>query len=215
MLKAVFKGAATTVITPARRTILLHADYERMLQSGIKPNAGQAHAGPSDRGDGAVDVEAPGGVRPEATPAGDRADVGRSVEARRSGSMRSDVAARERFEGEHPLVSWSPGRDGKTHDEGYAPSEYRLKQWPNEGPIRSMVPPFCGRNADTALTLERVAGPSAPRAPRVAESPSPISVARSGARRQGRLASTTIRPLQELARAPGENYSLDNSFLRS
>ena len=37
VLKAVFKGAATTVITQLREHSL-HMDYERMLQSGIKPN---------------------------------------------------------------------------------------------------------------------------------------------------------------------------------
>ena len=37
VLKAVFKGAATTVITQLHGHPL-HMDYERMLQSGIKPN---------------------------------------------------------------------------------------------------------------------------------------------------------------------------------
>jgi hypothetical protein len=42
------------------------------------------------------------------------------------------MASRERFEGEHPFVSCSPGRDGESQVEGYAPSEYRLKRWPHE-----------------------------------------------------------------------------------
>ena len=37
VLKAIFKGAATTVITQLHGHPL-HSDYERMLQSGIKPN---------------------------------------------------------------------------------------------------------------------------------------------------------------------------------
>jgi hypothetical protein len=37
VLKAVFKGAVTTVITQLHGHPL-HMDYERMLQSGIKPN---------------------------------------------------------------------------------------------------------------------------------------------------------------------------------
>ena len=37
VLKAIFKGAATTVITQLREHPL-HLEYERMLQSGIKPN---------------------------------------------------------------------------------------------------------------------------------------------------------------------------------
>lgn len=37
VLKALFKGAATTVITQLREHPL-HMDYERMLQAGIKPN---------------------------------------------------------------------------------------------------------------------------------------------------------------------------------
>jgi transposase len=37
VLKAIFKGAATTVVTQLREHPL-HMDYQRMLQSGIKPN---------------------------------------------------------------------------------------------------------------------------------------------------------------------------------
>jgi hypothetical protein len=37
VLKAIFKGGATTVIAQLH-THPLHKDYERMLESGIKPN---------------------------------------------------------------------------------------------------------------------------------------------------------------------------------
>ena len=36
-LKALFKGAATTVIQQGRRAAI-YADYERLLESGTKPN---------------------------------------------------------------------------------------------------------------------------------------------------------------------------------
>ena len=79
-----------------------------------------SHAGPEDRGDGAIDVEAPGGLRPEATPPDAGAEVAPWIEAKGSGGA-SDAAARERIGGEHPFVSWRPGRDGKASDKGYAP----------------------------------------------------------------------------------------------
>ena len=67
------------------------------------------------------------------------------------------AARREWFEGEHPLVSWSPGRDGEIPDAGYAPSEYRLKPWPNEARSGAWCPRVAG-NHNKGFEVERVAG---------------------------------------------------------
>jgi hypothetical protein len=69
---------------------------------------------------------------------------------------RSGAQARERFEGEHPRISWSPGRDGKAPFAGYAPSEYRLKQWPHEALSGAWCPRLAG--APAGFEIERVAG---------------------------------------------------------
>src|SRR5258707_6780014 len=91
--------------------------------------SGQAHTGPSHRSDRAVDVEARGGVRPGAAEGRNRQAVeARPVDAE-AALWESGVAQRDRFEGEHPFVCWSPGRYGETPDAGYAPSEYQLKPW--------------------------------------------------------------------------------------
>ena len=130
LLKSVFKGAAMTVIQQLPNDPL-HAHYQRMVDKGIKPTLARFDAGAAHCVDGALDVEAPGGVRPATARFGRSAVERLAREARAAGST-STVAARERFEGEHPLVSWSPGRDGKTQVAGYAPSECRLKPWPNK-----------------------------------------------------------------------------------
>ena len=161
----------------------LHADYERMLKSGIKPTAGEAHAGAEDRGDGAVDVEAPGGLRPEATPPDAGAEVGPWIEAKGSGEA-SDVAARERFEGEHPLVSWRPGRDGKAHDEGYAPSECRPKRWPTKALSGAWRPRRSGGSPVLLYAQRRVRPDRTPQHQRTGMTLT-ASPAGSGARRRG------------------------------
>jgi hypothetical protein len=88
---------------------------------GCEAQPGQAHAGSPHRRHRAVDVEEPGGVRPGSPSARDRQDAGAFVgEASAARCVFGDTA-REGFEGEHPLVSWSPGRDGESPDAGYAP----------------------------------------------------------------------------------------------
>ncbi len=173
-------------------------------------DAGEAHAGPEDCSDGAVDVEAPGGLRPEATPPDAGAEVARSIEAKGSGEA-SDAAARERFEGEHPLVSWRPGRDGKAHDEGYAPSECRPKRWPTKA-LSGAWHPRCSGGLPVLLYAQRRVRPDCtPQYQRTGVTPT-ASCARSGARRQGLSGSTTIRPLLELARAAGCTILLTTHF---
>ncbi len=150
--------------------------------------AGEAHTGSQDCGHGAVDVEAPGGLRPEATPSFAGPGVGPRTEAKGAGDA-SDVAARERFEGEHPFVSWSPGRDGKTRDEGYVPSECRPKRWPAKALSGAWRPRRSGgRNDCFAL-----GGPHVRTSRRTnAGVTLTASFARSGAQRRRPLASATI-----------------------
>jgi hypothetical protein len=62
VLKSIFKGAATTVITQ-RNKDPIHARYQRLLDGGTKPTLAKlslAH----DRSHGTADVEGRGGVRP-------------------------------------------------------------------------------------------------------------------------------------------------------
>ena len=46
------------------------------------------------------------------------------------------------FEGEYPWTSWSGAPSPRPHDQGYAPSEYQTKQWPEEVQIEGWFPPF-------------------------------------------------------------------------
>ncbi len=173
-------------------------------------DAGEADAGPEDCSDGAVDVEAPGGLRPEATPPDAVAEVARSIEAKGSGEA-SDAAARERFGGEHPLVSWRPGRDGKARDEGYAPSECRPKRWPTKA-LSGAWHPYCSGGLPVLLYAQRRVRPDCtPQHQRSGMTPTDSS-ARSGARRHGLSWRTTICPLQELARAAGWTILLTTHF---
>ena len=99
------------------------------------------------------------------------------------------------------ITHWSPGRDGKTRDEGYVPSECQPKRWPTKAlsgvwrPRRSG-----GRNNGFELggAYVRTARHSTNAGVTLTASP-----AGSGARRRGSLASATIRPLLEAARAAG------------
>jgi hypothetical protein len=102
-------------------------------------------------------VEAPGGVRPTATPGGERQGVGAVEGEAKAARCGSGVEARERFEGEHPRISWSPGRDGETPFAGYAPSEYRLKPWPHEALSGAWCPRIAGGPA--GFEIEQVARP--------------------------------------------------------
>jgi hypothetical protein len=154
-------------------------------------------------------VEAPGGLRPEATPSFTGPGVGPRSEARGTGGG-SDVAARERFEGEHPFVCWSPGRDGKTRDEGYVPSECQPKRWPTKALSGVWRPRLSGgRNNrfELAGAYVRTARHSTNAGVTLTASP-----AGSGARRRGTLASAIIRPLQEAARAAGRRFLLTTHF---
>jgi hypothetical protein len=156
-------------------------------------------------------VEAPGGLRPEATPpdAAAGAEVGLWIEAKGSGEA-SDVAARERFGGEHPLVSWRPGRDGKAHVEGYAPSECRPKRWPTKALSGAWRPLYPGGTPALLYAQRRARRNCTPLHLRTGMTLT-VSPAGSGARRRD-LASTTIRPLHELARAAGRTFLLTTHF---
>jgi hypothetical protein len=154
-------------------------------------------------------VEAPGGLRPEATPSFAGPAVGPRTEAKGTGDG-SDVAARERFEGEHPFVCWFPGRDGKTRDEGYAPSECQPKRWPTKALSGAWRPRLSGgRNNGFALGGAYVRTPPHSTNAGVTLTASPAG---SGARRRRALASAIIRPLQETARATGRRFLLTTHF---
>jgi hypothetical protein len=159
-------------------------------------------------------VEAQGGVRPEDTPGRDRQGVGtRAGEASRA-RCRFGVTRRERFEGEHPFVCWSPGRDGEIPVAGYAPSEHRLKRWPHEALSGAWCPPLCGRKHPQRFTLERVAEQD-----RTSSRPRRLipagPVAWIGASPDERRGVSRQSPVARAAADEQENYSLDNSFLRS
>jgi len=50
--------------------------------------------------------------------------------------------SRAGFEGEHPWTSWSAATAAKAPRLGYAPSEYRTKQWLDEAQIEGWFPLF-------------------------------------------------------------------------
>src|SRR6266545_2777085 len=146
---------------------------------GCEAQPGQAHAGSPHRRHRAVDVEEPGGVRPGSPSARDRQDAGAFVgEASAARCVFGDTA-REGFEGEHPLVSWSPGRDGESPVEGYAPSEYPLKRWPFEAQSGAWCPRFAGGQA--RFRFELLTGRPDSAASRIS---SPPVHSRGSARRQ-------------------------------
>jgi hypothetical protein len=157
-------------------------------------------------------VEARGGVRPRALQAGDGKEL-----AARVGEVDRDPwslgrRARERFEGEHPFVSWSPGHDGETPVAGYAPSEYRLKQWPNEALSGAWCPRLSG--GAISFDIERVAKrPSHSDPSRISYPPMPVvTIGASPAPRSYRIDRSPVAGVGAGLRV---NFSLDNSFLRS
>jgi hypothetical protein len=80
----------------------------------------------------------------------------------------------------------------------------------HEGPFKSMAPRLFGSSACTALRSAARTFEQHTTAPTHGHDLT-ASPAGSGARRQG-LASTTIRPLQELARAVGWTFLLTTHF---
>ena len=142
VLKSIFKGAATTVIAQ----LVDHPLHAETAPAAGRHEAesGQAHARPPHRSHRAVDVEARGGVRPGSPEGRDGQAEGAAGGEAEAARWVFGAARRERFEGEHPFVCWSPGRDGETPDAGYAPSEYRLKQWPEEAQSGAWCPPIRG-----------------------------------------------------------------------
>ncbi len=105
--------------------------------------------------------------------------------------------ARERFEGEHPLVSWPPGRDGESPDAGYAPSEYQLKRWPFEAQSGAWCPRSAGGQA--RFKFELLTGRSDSAASRI--SSSPVHSRGSARRPKGAPAGVSSRPSQDWPQA--------------
>ena len=120
--------------------------------------------------------------------------------------------ARERFEGEHPFVSWSSGHDGEIPNAGYAPSEHRLKQWPNEALSGAWCPRFSG--GAIGFDIERVTEQPFHPAPSRTSSP-PISVVTIGASPALRSYRNDRSPVAGVGAGAGVNFPLDNLFLRS
>lgn len=157
-------------------------------------------------------MEARGGVRPRAPQAGDGQQL-----ALRFGEVDRDSwslgeRARERFEGEHPFVSWSPGHDGETPVEGYAPSEYRLKQWPNEALSGAWCPRLLG--GAIGFGLERVTEQLFHPSPSRTYYP-PILVTIGASPTTEHSYRIHRSPVAGVGAGARVNYSLDNSFLRS
>ena len=111
---------------------------------------GEADTDSSDRSDRALHVEARGGIRPaEAEEGCDRSGIGAPSTVARTTWCALGVARRKRFEGERPRISWSPGRDGEAPFADYAPSEYRLKRWPEEALSGAWYPPVSRERSRT------------------------------------------------------------------
>ena len=141
-----------------------------------------------------------GGVRPGSTSAGDLgALVGEASAAR---CVFGDTA-RERFEGEHPLVSWTPGRDGESPVAGYAPSEYPLKRWPFEAQSGAWCPRFTGGQA--RFKFELLTGRSDSTASWI--SAPPVHSREPARRPKSAFAGVSNRPLRDWPRANGRELS--------
>ena len=154
-------------------------------------------------------MEAPGGVRPEAADGHRVISESLRHEATSAGGKPA-IAARERFEGEHPFVSWPPGRNGQAPNEGYAPSECRLKPWPIEAQSGAWRARIAGKRNE-GFRFERVeAGRTLPAGVREASLTEPF--ARSGASTSSSLACARLRPLHEIARARGRSLLLTTHF---
>jgi hypothetical protein len=154
-------------------------------------------------------VEAPGGLRPEATSPDVAVEAAAWIEAKGRDEA-SDVAARERFGGEHPFVSWHPGRDGKARVEGYAPSECRTKRWPTKA-LSGAWRPGCSGGLPILLFAQRRVHLDTARDQRTGMTLA-VAPAGSGARLQRLSGSTTIRPLHEIARARRRTFLLTTRF---
>ena len=105
--------------------------------------SGEADAGATIGIDHARDVEDRGGIQPrkvsQAEPVAGLLHV--DVAARASDARRR-TPRRKRFEGEHPLNTWQLVRNEHAPNIGYAPSEYRKKQWSQEAQIEGWFPQF-------------------------------------------------------------------------
>jgi len=155
-------------------------------------------------------VEARGGVRPGAAEGRDRQAIEATLVDGEAALWESSVAQRERFEGEHPLVCWSPGRDGETPNAGYAPSEYQLKPWPIEAQSGAWCPRFAGDHTE-GFEVERAAERSSQRAVSRESTPSVHSRGLTH-RAAGAIVGVSNRPSQELARVPGDSILLTTHF---
>ena len=197
-LEGVFKGATTTVVAQLPEDPL-HGDYERMLRSGIKPSLAKLTLA---RKIAATVLSM--WKHQEVYDPKRHHFVGSGVaalsEAEGIGGE-SGVAARERFEGEHPLVSWSAGREGKTRDAGYVPSECRPKRWPRKALSGAWRPRLTG-GGDQGFEIggEDVRNPSSSTFAGVTWT---ASFAGSGASTTSALVGASTRPLREAARAVG------------
>ncbi len=96
------------------------------------------------RSDGAGHVETPGGVRsgPLSQAVAQARTSGRDVGTASIEHAAAWFPSRAGFEGEHPWISWSATTAAKAPRLGYAPSEYRTKQWLDEAQIEGWFPLF-------------------------------------------------------------------------
>jgi hypothetical protein len=121
---------------------------------------------------------------------------------------------RERFEGKHPFVCWCTGRDREIPVAGYAPSEYRLKPWPQEVLSGAWCPPCDGDEHTTGFELERLV-PLNPSSSRSRTDATTGTSAGTGGSPFELPRETDQSPVARLAAGAREESCLDNSFLRS
>ena len=155
-------------------------------------------------------MEARGGVRPSAAEGRNRQAVEATPVDGEAALWESGVAQRERFEGEHPLVCWSPGRDGETPNAGYAPSEYQLKPWPIEAQSGAWCPRFAGDHTE-GFAVERAVERSSQRAASRESIPSVHSRGLTH-RAADAIVGVSNRPSQEQARVPRDTILLTTHF---
>jgi hypothetical protein len=144
VLKSVFKGAATTVITQLHGHPL-HMDYQRMLESGIKPNLAKLTLARRIAGivlsmwkhEEVYDPKRHKPVTVRVSGSGRRGRQGfMEFRQTRSRKVRGRASIRQ-------LVPWTRRGDPRCR---LCPLGVPTEAMAQRGPIRSVVPPFLGRH---------------------------------------------------------------------
>ena len=138
-LKAVFKGAATTVGAQLHESAL-YADYQRLLEAGTKPNLAKVTLARKIAATALAmwkhkEVYDPAKY---SKPKSWLVSTGVIAADRRTRRAVCDTLQRRvGFGGEHPWFAWTTTLRGlKSPRIGYAPPENRMKPWPKEAAMR-------------------------------------------------------------------------------